>query len=198
MVAGRRCSCSRALGWPSQVIGHTFPTKAAVWQRKNGCSTQKRRGRPRCRAPRPRNERTGEFKGSPRLKSHFYCCSTNNGLVSRKLLIWNAKPPTVLTFHCDPFRPVACSAYRSQLSREIRWRASHGCFPVLIWRPREGGRLCRRTIEARLRRSLSSCGGIAHVQASSAATGERATGAARFAHIWCVLLCTLCSVSRVG
>ncbi|CAN0291492.1 unnamed protein product, partial [Ectocarpus sp. 8 AP-2014] len=62
-----------------------------------------------------------------------------------------------------------------------------------------GGRLCRKTIEARLRRALSSCGKILHVQVSAAAsaatdggagdargttvTGRKHNGAARFAHV---------------
>ncbi|CAN0546858.1 unnamed protein product [Ectocarpus sp. 12 AP-2014] len=62
----------------------------------------------------------------------------------------------------------------------------------------QGGRLCRKTIEARLRRALSSCGKIVHVQVSAASaatdggvgdakgakvTGRKNNGAARFAHV---------------
>ncbi|CAN0083905.1 unnamed protein product [Ectocarpus sp. 4 AP-2014] len=62
----------------------------------------------------------------------------------------------------------------------------------------QGGRLCRKTIEARLRRALSSCGKILHVQVSAVSaatdgdfgdtrgatvTGRKHNGAARFAHV---------------
>ncbi|CAM9224593.1 unnamed protein product [Laminaria digitata] len=39
----------------------------------------------------------------------------------------------------------------------------------------QGGRLCRKTIEKRLRRALSQCGDIVHVQASSEATRPATT-----------------------
>ncbi|CAM9841369.1 unnamed protein product [Ectocarpus sp. 6 AP-2014] len=63
----------------------------------------------------------------------------------------------------------------------------------------QGGRLCRKTIEARLRRALSPCGKILHVQVSAAASaaadggvgdargttlaGRKHNAAARFAHV---------------
>lgn len=57
----------------------------------------------------------------------------------------------------------------------------------------QGGHLCRKTIEKRLRRALSQCGDIVHVQASAegtrpagAAAGPKkgmAAGNARFAHV---------------
>ncbi|CAM9414349.1 unnamed protein product [Pylaiella littoralis] len=65
----------------------------------------------------------------------------------------------------------------------------------------QGGRLCRKTIEDRLRQAFSSCGDILHVQASAAmdtgvigasgtaaagvagAARKRVNGAARFAHV---------------